>query len=92
MLKHISLNTINTPKIKASENVNGHIFSTILYPEAARPIIAEFVSFSFAYYLHNHVMFFKQLKNQTFKNYFSALSVNLFKSITQFIIITLCLP
>jgi hypothetical protein len=92
MLKHINLNTINTLKIKTSENVNGHIFSTILYPEATRPILAELVSFSFSYYLHNHVMFFKQMKIQTFKNYFSALSVNLLKSITQFIIRILCLP
>ena len=63
-----------------------------IYPEATSPNIAELVSFSFAYYLHYHVMFFKQLKNLTFKNYFSALSVNLLKSITQFIIRTLCLP
>jgi hypothetical protein len=48
-------------------------------------------SFSFVYYLHIDDMIFKQLKT-VLKNYFSALSVNLLKSITQFIIRTLCLP
>ena len=51
------------------------------------------IAFSVAkYYLHNNVVFFKLLKLTTFKNYFSDLSVNLLKSITQFIIRTLCLP
>jgi hypothetical protein len=51
------------------------------------------ISFSAAkYYLHNTVVFFKLLKLTTFKNYFSALSVNLLKRITQFIIRTIRLP